>query len=169
VTNLITLSFKAADGTLLKGYDAATSSFVDADQPLGILSPGMLSDVTTVYLKSSASDQSQSFVLANVKLYLTGDPALVSQLLIDWPVQDAGIEMSFDDGLTYQRLTATFGNPSDPSTWILLPATAISSVASAGLLQPNDLAKLLLRVKVPLSVPAFGLFRIGLGVDVDVW
>lgn len=155
--------------TLLHGYDAVAGA-TDKETSLGVLYPQTLGDPVTLLLRSSAFGQGDGFVLANVKFYLgADDPSTIDMLLNQWPSLGAGVDISFDRGITWTRFSAAAGNPADSSTWVLLQGKAISSVAPDGKLTPLDSALLTLRVQTPVNLPSQGLFPFQICVDCDVW
>lgn len=166
--------WQTAAGDLLHGFDNANQKWVDQELTLGLAFPDAMADAQTVLLRSSASFLQSAEVLINVRIYLCGDPDTVQALNAQWPASGGGLDISFDNGVTWLRFLAAgeglagAGDESDSSTWIPLPGSAISSVAVNGQIGPNDVASVLLRLQVPPGERAFGVYRMQLGVDFDV-
>jgi hypothetical protein len=107
-----------------------------------------------------------------VKFYLTGDPNDIATVQGSWPnlgfsynpqrpQLNGGFQISFDgiDWTTFSiknpALTGSVGagDQNDPSTWILLPASAIGSDGQDGTLGPYDQATFYIRFVVPRPRP----------------
>jgi len=164
-----------------RGGDFTQSTWLQ--QPLieGVLFPAQYSEVFTIVLRNPATDYRLAAQLsgasvsgnvqtyANIRLYLTGDSAAEVQTV--WPALDGGYEISFNQGLTWIRFDTTHGLESDPSTWIPLPGCAVADGAPDGQLgpfPPLNQATLQVRVKVPFNVSQFGLYKLSLGIDLDI-
>jgi hypothetical protein len=153
----------------LQWFDSGMQPLDGTDMQLGVVFPQYLSDPQMVYLQSTALAQNGTFTLGNVRIYADGDAPSLQLLLSVWPAQNAGLDVSFDSGVTWTRFSQTSGAPSDSSTWLPVPARAISDIAQDGVLRVNDTASLLFRVQTPVD-PAFrGLCQFRIVADFEVW
>jgi hypothetical protein len=92
------------------------------------------------------------------------------------PEMNGGFEISFDgtSWITFSAVQSSVpgsvgvGDQNDPSTWVILPATAIGLNGTEGILGPYDTATLYLRYVIPNSVTDYQVFDISLVADVDV-
>ncbi len=92
------------------------------------------------------------------------------------PEMNGGLQISFDGNnwTTFSSVQAGapgsigVGDQSDPSTWILLPAAAIGTGASNGIIGPYDMATIYLRYMIPATDIVFKVFDIQLAVDCDI-
>ena len=152
---------------LLHGFDNTTQTWTDEDLVLGLANPNLVTAPIEVFLRSSAALSGSQEILNHVRIYLTGEDEDVTRLLDEWPAAGNGLEVSFDNGISWTRFNRAAGNPADPTTWIPLPGVAISSVAADGQLGPMDTAHLYLRLNVG-TVPDAIFSRIQIGIDCDV-
>lgn len=113
--------------------------------------------------------------LINVKLYLSGDPTSVNIIQNVWPnIQvsrpdlNGGLEISLDQGRTFTRFSSTVGLASDPTTWIILPASATSYSTEDGVLSSLDAAAIQLRLVIPPGATQYQKFNFEIEVDCDV-
>jgi hypothetical protein len=153
-------------GALAHGYDQTTGQFVEQDFVIGLAFPLSLTTPATAYL-STNSFLTTNFLLANVKFFLTGDADTVA-LLQSW-APAAGLQISFDSGINWKTFSLAYGNAADPTTWILMPASAVSSIGADGQIGPFDTASLQFRLQAPPTLPSYGLYAVQIGVDCDVW
>lgn len=179
------LAWKDIVGAVVyRGADWSQDQWRQADLVEGVLQPGAYSAVFTAVLQNpvqerrleavsrdgSSSGTPEKFV--NVRLYLDADdPAMVALLLDQWPLAGAGIELSFDRGISWTRLSSAAGHPERPSTWILLPGSSVTEGAPDGELgpfPPFNRATIQMRVRTPAETGSFGLFRFRLVPDADV-
>lgn len=146
--------------------------------------PGMLGNSQTIQLSSSARVDGSFSILKNLRIYLQGDPAQLDTLLNVWPRYGSeftpprsnltgGLELSFDGGLTFQRLGANpngqrLGFPDDASTWIPLPASCILPGTVAGVLGALDTATISIRYVIPSLAETFQVFNVRLEAVFDV-
>ena len=165
---IIHLQWQAANGDLLHAIDNTTYQVTDRDLSLGVAYPNLVTVPQAVLLRSSASFHDSDEVLTNIRIYLTGDPGVVKMLQEQWPMQGGGLEISFNDGVSWSRFSSGCGYASNPDTWIPLPGQAVSSVARAGQLGPLDTARILIRAQIPTGADTFGLHCVRLGADFDV-
>lgn len=92
------------------------------------------------------------------------------------PELNGGLEISFDGNswTTFSAVQSSapgsvgVGDQNDPTTWLLLPGTAIGVGGADGILGPFDTATLYLRYVIPNSATSYQLFDIALAVDADV-
>lgn len=169
---------------IFRGADWSLGSSIEKDLFEGVLAPGVCSEEFSVALINPAGERlleargrdgsypdGAPEKMVNVRLYLDSETESTVQALVqEWPQVGAGVELSFDHGVSWRRISASWGNPLDESTWIPLPATALAPGGVAGELlpsPPHHRASLLLRVKTP-SAPSWGLLRFELAVDCDV-
>jgi hypothetical protein len=107
--------------TVLEGYDGA--NWIDGQLTFPIVFPGITTTPLALSLSSSASVNLTFETLINVAFYLTGSDAPTVQG--EWPyITDAygnatasvtgGVEISFDNGLTWNRFSNTVGLESTP-------------------------------------------------------
>lgn len=143
-------------------------NYINNDLFHGILRPGDTSVLQEVWIQNSASIRGTKEIFRNARIYLDIPDSLIPKYLETWPGQGGGVQISFDSGSNWITLSSTQGNPSDSSTWVGIPAAAIGSNAEAGVLNPNDVAVIWLRVKVPGQELEAGLYEFGLGIDVEV-
>lgn len=82
----------------------------------------------------------------------------------------AGIVQPLPVDAVVEQLTsgASVGDPSNPSSWLGLPAIAIGTGASDGVLGPYDTATLYLRYVIPGTADEYQVFNIQLAVDCDI-
>lgn len=153
----------------------ADDAWVDGALTFPVTFPGRFSEAKKVTLRSSARDSNTLETLTNVKLFLTGDPDDINIVQQDWPTVDithpelnGGLEISFDDGRTYTRFSATAGLQSNSATWITLPAEAVGLNGLDGQLGPFDQAHMLLRYKIPPGADQFRIFDVRLGASFDI-
>ena len=158
-----------------------------ASLPLPIGFPGVMGEAQILTLTSSALSDGSLQNLTGVKFYLAGDPDQIDVLLSVWPYfgsqpgaipspgLNGGVEVSFDSGVSFQRLCrAQFGNPglgdpADPTTWIPLPLYAVSPTAAAdGELGAFSSAQLILRYNVPALATQYQVFTVRLEAAFDV-
>lgn len=139
---------------------------------LDVSYPSTTSKPISLVIASPAANTNTTEILTNVKFYLDGSDAT---LLESWASisgtessLNGGVEISFDNGITWTRFSSTIGKKSDTSTWVILPAVAISSLATDGQLMSYDRGKLLLRVIVPPSFSDYRIISFLLGTDFDV-
>jgi len=110
-----------------------------------------------------------------------GWPNLGNVSTVARPELDGGLQISFDGlhwdpplGATFSAVQAAapgsvgVGDQNDPTTWLLLPASAIGLNGADGILGPYDIATLYLRYVIPNSVTDYQLFDISLAIDADV-
>jgi hypothetical protein len=180
----IHLRWQNAKGELLRGIDNTTQQWTDRDLALGIAYPNSVTATQEILLRSSASLQASDEVLANIRLYLTGDPEVVEMLQQQWPAAGGGLDISFDDGANwfrFQQLGADPFDPDDPTrradwvgvegqpqSWVGLLGSAVSAIAPDGQLGSLDTARVLFRLTVPAGAATFNLHRVRLGADFDV-
>ena len=172
-----------AGDVVYRGGDFLTDAWLYRELIEGVVHPGGYSDISTVVLQNVAQLRKMEIErrqgrmdgpaekLMNVRLYLASDPDSLELLTSIWPVQGGGVEISFDQGISWKRFTREYGNVNDPSTWILLQGSAVSQGAPDGELDPFppfNRATLQLRLKLPSSSYRYGLFTYTLGVDCDV-
>jgi hypothetical protein len=161
--------------TVLEGYDGA--NWIDGQLTFPIVFPGVTTTLLALSLSSSASVNLTFETLINVAFYLTGSDAPTVQG--EWPyITDAygnatasvtgGVEISFDNGLTWNRFSNTVGLESTPSTWLPLPQEAVGSVGTAGQIGAFDTAHMLVRYVIPPSVSLTKVLDVQLQVDCDV-
>ena len=112
------------NGNLLHGYDSRIWRWVDRPHLAHWISPKHRGGLRTALLRSSASFQQSLETLINVRVCLVG----------------ANLDISFDNGVRWTPMS---------TDWIDLPAEAVSSVAVAGQLGPNDIASMVLRAHGP--------------------
>lgn len=178
------ISWKDSSGSnVYKGADWANDSWLRRDLPIGVLQPDSYSEVFTVVMENPVqqrrletthtdglqpSGTPEKFI--NVRLYLDSDDASVVDMLVyDWPGRDAGVELSFDQGVSWKRISALWGNPVDETTWIPLPPVVSGAPdGELGAFPPYNRALILARIKTPANPASFGLFRFELAVDCDV-
>jgi hypothetical protein len=79
-----------------------------------------------------------------------------------------GVEISFDNGLTWNRFSNTVGLARTPSTWLVLPQEAVGSVGTAGQIGAFDTAHMLVRYVIPPSVTLTKILDVQLQIDCDV-
>lgn len=154
---------------LVHGYDQVNEKTVNQSCRLGVVFPQFLSEPQVLLLGSGAAalPDGYAYALKNVRFFLSGDPDVISTLLSWSP--DAGAEISFDSGASWIRFGPAKGNPTDPSTWITLAGSAVSSVAPDGQIMPYDIARILMRLATPFNPESFGVAQFYLGVDFDVF
>jgi hypothetical protein len=161
--------------TVLEGY--SNGDWIDGQLTFPIVFPGVTTPAQALSLSSSASTNLTFETLINVAFYLTGSDAPVVQ--DEWPyLTDAygnatpavtgGVEISFDNGLTWNRFSNTVGLASTPSTWLALPQEAVGSVGTAGQIGAFDTAHMLVRYVIPPSVTLTKILDVQLQVDCDV-
>jgi len=179
------IDWKDSTGAVIyEGGPYTGSSLEQNTLVLGVLAPNSYSGIFTVVLQNTALDRrlqiasqvgsvldgaAETFL--NIKLYLQSDPDTLNTLLNDWPLMNAGVEVSFDNGITWTRFSSSIGNPADSSTWLLLPGSAVAFGAPDGELDatpPTNRATLLIRVKTPANPEAYGLISFSLVPDFDV-
>jgi hypothetical protein len=164
--------------------DPGFVNWTRAELPFGVLTPGTLSPPVVVILQNTAAARRLALAaqnggittgtpeeFVNVKLYLSGTPQMKAMLLQEWPALGAGIELSFDQGVSYIQLSMTFGNEDDPTTWILLPGTAIAESAPDGELDPfppTNRATVYMRIRTPETPSFLGLVQFAIVPDCDV-
>jgi hypothetical protein len=168
-----------------RGADWGTDAWIENELVEGVLQPNSYSDIFTVVMQNTAQDRRLASVaqdgsgasgtletFINVKLYLDADdPEMVDLLVNQWPALDAGVELSFDQGFSWKRISPVCGNPADPSTWILLAGSAVTEGAPDGQLgpfPPFNRATVQVRIKTPQVPTSFGLFQFQLVPDCDV-
>ena len=157
-----------ASGNLVHGFDSVNGVWVDRQFALGLAFTDAPGNAVTVQFRSSASFLQSPETLINVRLYLTGQNSdTVSLLATQWPPA-AGLDISFDNGMSWTRFSSNAGNANDPATWIPMPGVAVSSVALAGRIGPNDVASAMLRLTVDPSATEFGVYLFQIGIDFDV-
>ncbi len=118
---------------------------------------------------ASCAREIQSFdTLINVRLYLTGDPTEIATVQTIWPPLGGGLFISYDGGKTYTPFTTTYGYVNDPTTWVLLPATAIGLNGVQGTLGPFDSANFILKYVIPEQATQYQIYDISLTADFDV-
>lgn len=132
------------NGNLLHGYDFTNLAWVDRQLALGLIFPNTVAVYQTALLRSSASFQQSLETLINVRVCL---------------LVGANLDISFDNGVRWTPMS---------TDWIDLPAEAVSRVAVAGQLGPNDIASMVLRAQVPPNTQDFGIFLTQIAVDFDV-
>lgn len=178
------ISWKDPSGAnIYRGAEWSKNEFVVRDLAGGVLQPDSYSEVFTVVMQNPAQERRMEAVardgqqatgipekFVSVKLYLDAeDDALVDMLVHDWPAHDAGVELSFDQGVTWRRIDQAWGNPLDPSTWIPLPAVVAGAPAGElGAFPPFNRCLIQLRIKTPAHSASFGMFKFELAVDFDV-
>jgi hypothetical protein len=167
-----------------RGADAAYETRLASELPFGVLQPDSYSESAVLVLENTAQERRLAAVKADgktpegtaekfihVRLYLAGDADTVKTLLIDWPALEAGVEVSFDRGVTWTRLSLSAGHPDRPDSWITLPGRAVCEGAADGELgpfPPYNRATVHVRVKTPRDPSVFGLHRFSLVPDCDV-
>lgn len=179
------ISWKDETGSrIFRGANWDLDSWIVQDLFEGALAPGSYSAIQTVALQNTAQERRLEALardgvspsglpekMVSLRLYLDGDDATIATLIDAWPQQGAGIELSFDHGVSWKAISPLWGNPRDESTWIPLPVSALATGGVAGELgpfPPHNRATLQLRVKTPLNPSSFGLLRFQLAVDCDV-
>lgn len=146
----------------------ANGVFNQTEAVFGITFPNQQTKPLSVNLSSSAHQNNGFDTLNNTKLYLTGptaELAIVQQL---WPSLGGGLQISFDGGLTYHTFSTTYGYQADPSTWVLIPESAIGLNATAGQLGPFDSANFLLQYSIPEAATQYQIYDVALTADFDV-
>lgn len=173
-----------AGETAYRAPDYAHDIQLVAELPHGVLHPDMLGEAKTAVLKNTAQERRLEAVrrdgktpegtaetLVNVRLYLSMPEAASQVLLDEWPLAGAGVEISFDQGVSWTRFSRTCGYEGDPSTWIPLPGRAVCETANDGELgpfAPYNRATLQLRVRTPKNTAAYGIYTFSLVPDCDV-
>ena len=147
--------------------------------------PGVTGDIQTVTLQTSAQTDQTFASLTGLQLYLQGDLDQLNTILNIWPAYgnasnpprtdlNGGLEISFDGGATFHRFgfcplcQARLGDPADPSTWLTIPAMAISPSDGDGVLGPFSTASMLLRYRIPPQADQFEIFNVRLEAAFDV-
>lgn len=160
---------------VVKGYDG--TNWIDGQLAFPILFPGVTSDAVALTLSTSAGINQTFETLTNVAFYLTGSDA--SMVQGTWPYltdplgnvtaqATGGVEISFDDGLTWSRFSNSVGLAGHPSTWLALPQSAVGSVGLPGQLGAFDAAHIQVRLVIPPSVSLARVLDIQLTIDCDV-
>lgn len=134
----------------------------------GISFPGNSTNPISINVKSSASQNHTFETLKNVQLYITGPASQIKTIQLDWPALGGGLQISFDEGKTYNTFTTTYGYYADSSTWVTLPAIAVGLNGIAGTLGPFDSASMLLRYVIPEGATQLSVFELALTADFDV-
>jgi len=157
---------------MLRGYENGAD--VDGGLTFPVAFPGTISKPQTVTLASSALANGTFDILQNVKFYLTGDPGDITTVQGSWPnlgfsynpqrpQLNGGFQISFD-GINWTTFSIKnpalagsvgAGDRNDPSTWILLPGSAIGSDGQDGTLGPYDQATFYIRFIVPPTAALF--------------
>ena len=157
-----------ASGNIVHGFDPVNGVWVDQPFISGLAFTDAPGGAVMVQFRSSASFLQSPETLLNVRLYLTGqDPGTLNLLATQWPPA-AGLDISFDNGVSWTRFSITAGNANDSTTWIPMPGAAVSSVAPDGQIGPNDVATATLRLTVAPGTTDFGIYLFQIGIDFDV-
>lgn len=134
----------------------------------GVSHPGRVSASRDIRLQSSARADHTFEKLTGVRLYLDGTDEELQIVQEVWPALGGGIEISFNDGRSYQLFSTVVGYKSNPNTWLLLPAEAAGLNGQDGVLGPFDSAHMFLRYRVPAESNDFRLYQVRLEADFDV-
>lgn len=186
----LSISWRTAD-KLVYGPNYATGSVQTGDTHLGVVTWHETSSPLEVTLRNTSQDRQTVLGLANpgeslknIRLYLTGDAATIHVLMVEWPPLGCGVELSMDQGaswILFSGVSVTLpdgtvlpvaGYDADPTSWIPLRGSSVSSTAGDGELlpyPPYDQASLLLRVQTPSASSQKGLFQYEIGLDFDVF
>lgn len=164
------------NGTLIRGINpngtgiTPQSNMLEGIVNQSIIFPGQTTQAQALTLASSAQ-YSDGETLVNVKFYLDGDVDSLAILQGTWPTQGGGMQISFDQGLTYTTFSqgpSGVGDVKYPATWLLLPAVAIGLGATDGILTSVDTAQLLVRFVVPSQATQYQIYLPTLEVDFDI-
>src|SRR5271170_7836911 len=142
--------------------------FNQTEAVFGITFPSNQTQPLALNLSSSAHQNNGFDTLNNTKLYLTGPADQIAIIQQVWPSLGGGVQISFDGGLTYHTFSTTYGYQADPSTWVLIPESAIGLDATAGQLGPYDSANLLLQYVIPEGATQYQIYDVALTADFDV-
>lgn len=142
--------------------------FNQNESVFGITFPNQQTQPLAINLASSAHQNNGFDTLNNTRLYLTGPADEIAIVQGTWPTLGGGIQISFDGGLTYHTFSTTYGYQNTPSTWVLIPESAIGLNATAGQLGPYDSANFLLRYVIPEAATQYQIYDIALTADFDV-
>lgn len=173
------------NGSIIRGYQ--NGAYVEGSLVFPVTFPGKITDPLTITLRSSAQANGTLDILSGVKLYLTGNADDLATVQSSWPnlgfaynpprnEMNGGLQVSFDGSnwTTFSKKqsgvsgSVGVGDQADPITWILLPATAIGTGASNGVLGPYDMATMYLRYVIPATASTFKVFNISVAVDCDI-
>ena len=155
---------------MLRGYENGAD--VNGGLTFPVAFPGTISRPRTVTLASSALANGTFDILQNVKFYLTCDPGDITTVQGSWPnlgfsynpqrpQLNGGFQISFD-GINWTTFSIRnpalagsvgAGDRNDPSTWIILPGSAIGSDGQDGTPGPYDPATFYIRFVVPRPRP----------------
>jgi len=143
--------------------------------------PGVTGDTQEVSLQTTAQADQTFASLTGLQLYLQGDPGQLDILLNVWPAYNlarpdlnGGLEISFDGGASFHRFgfcplcQERHGDPEDPSTWLTVPAVAISPSDGDGVLGAFATVRMLLRYRIPPQADQFQIFKVRLEATFDV-
>jgi hypothetical protein len=138
--------------------------------------PGTTSPPQLIQLRSNAAVLQTYETLVGVSFFLVGDTDDINTVQNLWPTLggvsqsglNGGYDISFDSGRTFIRFDPTHGVQGNQSSWIELPAEAIGSQGTVGVLGAFDTAHLIVRVVVPPGATQYQSFAIQLGVDFDI-
>src|SRR5271163_887103 len=142
--------------------------FEQNEAVFGISFPNQQTPPLAVNLASSARQNSGFDTLNSTKLYLTGPAEEVAIVQGLWPSLGGGLQISFDGGLTYHTFSTTYGYQNDPTTWVLIPESAIGLDATSGQLGPFDSANFLLQYVIPEAATQYQIYDVALTCDFDV-
>ncbi len=154
--------------------------------PFPIAFPGVMGAAQELTLRTSAAEDLTYLNLTGVQFFLDGDADELNTLLYEWPYYgsqpgaipqpslNGGIEVSFDNGVTFQRFCRSrfvlpgLGDPADPTTWLTLPSAAIFPSDADGNLGAFATASMLLRYNVPAQANQYQIFDVRLEAAFDV-
>ena len=172
------------NGTLIQGVNPAgigatpQSNMIEGVVNEGIIFPGQTTLAQAITVTSSALYDGLDETLTNVKFYLDGDPASLVIIQGLWPTQGGGMQISFDQGLTYLTFLqgpSGLGDKNYPATWITSQETLVTVVSgipvdlsAPGIIYATESLNLLLRMVVPAQATQYQVYLPTLQCDFDI-
>lgn len=154
---------------MVRGVDANGVDHSGVDNQ-GIIFPGQTTQAQALVLGSSAIYDNIGEELVSVYFYLDGAAADLSVVQGLWPGQGGGMQISFDQGATYQTFkqgASGVGDKMYPDTWLSLSGKP-KSAGGPSILESTSTATILTRLVVPAQATQYELYLLTLQPDFDI-
>lgn len=144
---------------MLQGLDMPSQKWKQGHFSYGPGFPGEVTEARQLVLSTSALFRSTFDVLVDCTLHLEAAEEVLNLLDSVWPESGGGVEVSFDNGVTWQLLTSA-----PLPVRVVVPGTTKTTQD----LSPFDSIWILVRVKVPIDYTVYGPLDFAIGLDCDV-